>query len=150
MDDDKVTCLTFIDFKKAFDLINHKTLLKKLAIYGVDGSSIAWFTLYLSDRKQFVKLNEYVSTCQVVSQGVPQGLILGPLLFITFINDMPLHMPDPNVEIYADDTTLARSASIDKLPVLTRMINQDLICLERWCNENGMVINTSKTNVNRW
>ena len=54
-------------------------------------------------------------------------------------------MPYPNVEIYADDTTLARSASIDKLPVLTRMINQDLICLERWCNENGMVINTSKT-----
>ncbi|CAB4039687.1 Hypothetical predicted protein [Paramuricea clavata] len=145
MDDDKVTCLTFIDFKKAFDLINHKTLLKKLAIYGVDGSSIAWFTSYLSARKQFVKLNECVSTCQVVSQGVPQGSILGPLLFITFINDMPLHMPDPNVEIYADDTTLARSASIDKLPVLTRMINQDLICLERWCNENGMVINTSKT-----
>ena len=54
-------------------------------------------------------------------------------------------MPDPNVEIYADDTTLARSASIDKLPVLTRMINRDLICLERWCNENGMVINMSKT-----
>ena len=54
-------------------------------------------------------------------------------------------MPDPNVEIYADDTTSARNASIKKMPVLTRMINQDLICLERWFNENGMIINTSKT-----
>ena len=58
---------------------------------------------------------------------------------------MPLHMPDQNVEIYADDTTLARNASIEKMPVLTRMMNQDLICLERWCNENSMIINTSKT-----
>ena len=82
---------------------------------------------------------------QLVSQGVPQGSILGPVLFISFINDMPLHMPDPNVEIYDDDTTLARSVSIAKMPVLTQIVNQDLIRLEKWCNENGMIINTSKT-----
>ena len=87
MDNNMVTGLTFIDFKKAFDVINHNICLKKLEIYGVGSSSINWFKSY--------------------------------------INDMPLHKPDSNLTIYADDTTLAESISVDEIPLLTQIINQD-------------------------
>ena len=87
-----MTGLFFIDFRKAFDVIDHEPLLKKLSIYVATPSSVAWFKSYLSERKQFISLGETTSKQLTVMQGVLQGSILGPLLFLLFVNDMPLHV----------------------------------------------------------
>ena len=103
-----MTGLVFIDFRKAFDVIDHELLLKMLLIYGATPSSVAWFKSYLSERKQFISLGKTTSEQLTVKQGVPQGSILGPVLkFLLFVNDMPLHVQKSTMNIYADDTTLS-------------------------------------------
>ena len=105
MDNDEVTRLVFVDFRKAFDVINHNLLLKKLSVYGASPHSVAWFRWYLEERRQFVKLGHITSEPKPVRQGVPQGSILGPVLFLLFVNDMPLHLNNSTIDIYADDST---------------------------------------------
>ena len=105
MDDDEVTGLVFIDFRKAFDVIDHELLLKKLSIYGATISSVAWFKSYLSVRKQFISLGKTTSKQLTVKQGLPQVSILGPVLFLLFVNDMPLHFQKSTMDIYADEPT---------------------------------------------
>ena len=104
-----MTGLVFIDFRKAFDVIDHELLLKMLLIYGATPSSVAWFKSYLSERKQFISLGKTTSEQLTVKQGVPQGSIsLGPVLkFLLFVNDVPLHVQKSTMNIYADDTTLS-------------------------------------------
>ena len=98
-----MTGLVFIDFRKAFDVIDHELLLKMLLIYGATPSSVAWFKSYLS-----ISLGKTTSEQLTVKQGVPQGSILGPVLkFLLFVNDMPLHVQKSTMNIYADDTTLS-------------------------------------------
>ena len=116
MDNDEVTSLVFIDFRKAFDVIHHELLSKKLSIYGATPSSVASFKSYLSERKQFISLGKATSTQLTVKQGVPQGSILGPVLFLLFVNDMPLHVQKSTMDIYADDTTLSLSSNWKTLP----------------------------------
>ena len=89
MDNDIMTGLAFVDFRKAFDVINHELLLKKLSIYGANDLSLKWFGSYLTERKQIVRINGCCSTSKQLFQGVPQGSILGPILFLLFVNDMP-------------------------------------------------------------
>ena len=96
MDNDEVTGLVFVDFRKAFDVISHNLLLKKLSVYGASPHSVAWFRWYLEERRQFVKLGHIISEPKPVRQGVPQGSI---------VNDMPLQLNNSTIDLYADDST---------------------------------------------
>ena len=126
MDKDEMTGLIFIDFRKAFDVINHELLLRKLAVYGANTSAVSWFKSYLSERKQFIKLENVTSEQLSRHQGVPQGSILGPVLFLLFVNDMLLHASRSTMDIYADDTTLFPSSNRKYHKLLGLKFDHDL------------------------
>lgn len=139
-----IGCL-LVDFRKAFDLVDHNLLLQKLKHYKINNLSLSWFESYLTNRTQQVKVNGSTSRTENIKCGVPQGSILGPLLFLIFINDLPLYLNDSirSVDLYADDTTLY-DIGIDKNKVENNL-QQALDKLQTWCLENGMVININKT-----
>ena len=110
----KLVGSAMIDFRKAFDLVDHQLLLKKLRIYKFSESTLLWFNSYLNNRTQQVVINNLNSTSGDVVCGVPQGSILGPILFLLFINDLPLSLQNlpVSVDLYADDKTLYSIAFI--------------------------------------
>ena len=115
---------SFLDLSKAFDTVNHQILLNKLKYYGLQQSEYNWFQSYLSNRKQQVHANGVASDTRFISTGVPQGSILGPLLFTIFINDLPKSSTFFSTRLYADDTSLTASGS--DLTSLLREINNHL------------------------
>ena len=136
-----------LDFSKAFDLCSHDILFKILKIYKCNDTTINWFKSYLTNRTQSVSVNGVISDKQITTCGVPQGSILGPLLFLLFINDLPLYVQesDSNVDMYADDTTIYE-INLSK-SIVERNLQKALNNVANWCNHNGMVINTAKTKV---
>ena len=135
-------CL-FIDYSKAFDTVNHKILLSKLYQYGIRGLPHRLFESYLENREQCVKVNKSISDVAKVSIGVPQGSILGPILFLVYINDFPKISNILKCILFADDTTL--SASGDDLYKLTNDFNTELLKIESWTSANRLSINLEKT-----
>ena len=124
----------FLDLSKAFDSISHKILLQKLSRYGIRGVSLKWFNSYLSGRLYYVRNDNVTSSSQSINAGVPQGSVLGPLLFLLYINDMPLISTVLNYILFADDTTaIYNSPSIDDL-FLT--VNAELSKLNNWFAAN--------------
>ena len=102
----QVSILLLLDFSKAFDTVDHNILLAKLAHYGIRGPALGWLKSYLSDRKQYDSVNNSDSTMKQITYGVPQGSILGPLLFIIYINDIPEISSIAKFILYADDANI--------------------------------------------
>ena len=124
MDKGLVTGSVFIDLAKAFDTVDHDILLSKLEYYGVCDESLPWFKNYFTGRKQFVHIDSHTSEELAITSGVPQGSILGPLLFIVYINALPLCVKLCSVDMYADDTVLYLAGPT--VHNLIFYINQDL------------------------
>ena len=145
LDEDKLSGMVFVDFRKAFDVVDHQLLLTKLRLYRVSDPSLSWFESYLSGRQQFVSIDGQRSDSLLIKQGVPQGSVLGPALFLLFVNDIPLHLTNSTVDIYADDTTITASAHFSDLCSMTQRLNSDLDAVQRLASCNKMFINKKKT-----
>ncbi len=145
-DGNMVGCV-MVDFRKAFDMVDHDILLKKLLCYKFSDTSIRWFESYLKHRQQVTVINGAKSSDLPVTCGVPQGSILGPTLFLLFINDLPTVISScvTGTDLYADDTTIYDIQS-DK-NTLEINLQTALNELKVWCETNGMLLNTSKTKV---
>ena len=111
IDNGLINGVIFIDLKKAFDTIDHKILFRKLASYGIDHRALKWFDSYLSDRQQKCVVNGELSGARAVTCGVPQGSLIGPLLFLIYINDLPNCLSKALPRMYADDTSISIAAS---------------------------------------
>ena len=136
------TSALFCDLSKAFDVINHNVLLHKLATYGIRGIALDWFKSYLSNRKQFVRYGSHNSTLTDIVHGVPQGSILGPLLFFIYINDIGFSK-DCNILSFADDTTIYMTS--DSLPDLFKIANVKIDHMHKWFSANKLYLNSKKT-----
>jgi len=137
--------IALLDLKKAFDLINHKLLLKKLYHYGIRGLPLNWLASYLSSRSQKTKVNNKLSDKNLISAGVPQGSILGPLLFILFVNDVfQLSSIHIDIYLYADDTVIIFRG--DDEAMLQSRVDAFFIKYCDWCNYNCIVLNPAKSN----
>ena len=143
LDKGKFAVAIFVDLKKAFDTVDHKILLKKLDFYGIRGNANLWFKNYLTDRKQYIDCDSISTKMVQVKVGVPQGSNLGPLLFLLYINDLPLCLKHGKCTMFADDTTLYNSSnnSID----VVRKMNVDLENLNQWIAANKLTLNANKT-----
>ena len=138
-------CGIYLDLRKAFDAVNHNILLTKLEHYGIKGNAKYWLRSFLMDRKQYTSLTGKDSNSQEITHRVPQGSVLGPLLFIIFINDLNLSVTSSKVHHFADDTNLLLiNKSLKKIHFL---INHDLALLVQWLRANNISLNTSKTEI---
>ena len=125
LDNKKFGCGIFIDLQKAFDSVNHDILLTKLENYGIRGTVLDWFKSYLSDRKQYVSVNGSNSSYLSITSRVPQGSVIGPLLFLMYKNDLPLSSSKLSFYLFADDTNI--HCESDYLYKLHRTVNKELV-----------------------
>ena len=132
----------FIDLSKAFNTLGHSTLLAKLPAYGFDGNELLWFTDYLFGRQQYVQLGKSTSSTQPVYSGVPQGSILGPLLFNLYFNDFADRVLMANVLLYADDTVLYFAGK--DVGTIEHTLTRELQEVARYLDEKELLINLKK------
>ncbi|CAB4036522.1 Hypothetical predicted protein, partial [Paramuricea clavata] len=133
----------FLDLQKAFDTINHDILLTKLDLYGLQKPSLNLLGSYLANRTQMCSVNGALSGTKLVTCGIPQSSILGPLLFLIYINDLPNSLEYASTRMFADDTTLTVSGkSIQDVEVA---INHDLTNVKQWLTANRLSLNLVKT-----
>ena len=139
----KAACGVFVDVQKPFDTVNHDILLQKMNRYGIRGPIYDWFKSYLSDRLQFVSILGYDSNKQSITHGVPQGSVLGPLLFLIYINDLHNAIKYSETYLFADNTNLLSIKNNQK--IMQREMNIDLKNLFRWLHVNKISLNRNKT-----
>ena len=136
---DEKNVAIFLDLKKAFDTVDHKIVLKKLELSGIRGPCLKWFTSYLNKRTQVTFLENIYSNPTKISIGVPQGSVLGPLLFILYINDLKYFCSDAKCIMFADDTSLIFKGKYDN------QINTTIKAVMQWLNANRLSLNILKT-----
>ena len=145
IDNDLLNGVLFLDLKKAFDTVDHNILLKKLELYGVDPHALQWFTSYLSGRQQKTYANSTLSNSLPIACGVPQGSILGPLLFLIYINDLQMCTSSSTTKMYADDTCLFASAQDPS--ILQSNLNEGLKKVLSWLHANKLTLNIKKLSI---
>ena len=134
----------FLDLKKAFDTVDHDLLLQKINLYGIRGNVLNWFSSYLRNRKQNVIYNNHESDYKEIKCGVTQSSILGPLLFLVYINDLTNVSKIFNSILFADDTSLFHTG---KTPDnIVKEINNEIPYIISWFNANELFLNLGKTN----
>ena len=143
LDNSNFACGIFIDLQKAFDTVDHQILLRKMEYYGIRGIANKWFKSYLSNRQQFVSINGFNSEKQAMNYGVPQGSVLGPLLFLIYINDLHKSIKYSKIHHFADDTNLLVVGKT--LKSIQKQMNIDLKLLCKWLRANKISLNASKT-----
>ena len=146
LDKGSVTLGVFLDFQKAFDTIDHAILAGKLEHYGIRGLPLQWFKDYLCSRFQFVNYDGHSSLKQIITCGVPQDSVLGPTLFLLYINDLPNSTNYFNFRLFADDSNLFHT-----FPPRLNLIDMDIVNIHLdkvtiWCKVNKLTVNLLKTN----
>ena len=147
MDERLFSCVVFIDLKKAFDTVDHKILLDKLNYYGLRGIDNQWFSSYLTNRTQTTEINSFISDKEVVSCGVPQGSVSGPLLFLPcllYVNDIQYCSRKLKFFLFADDTNVLYSH--ENFKTLELIVNIELNNLFDWLTANKLALNRKQSN----
>ena len=142
-EENKISCALYLDLKKAFDTVDHTILLNKLQLYGIKDTFLSIIRSYLNNRYQCVEFLDTKSGLQNITTGVPQGSILGPLLFIIYINDFPKISTLFESLLYADDTALLFQACT--VYDLQQMLDVELPKVHKWLKNNKLTLNTDKT-----
>lgn len=143
MDHSLQTDCIFLDFSKAFDRVAHCRLISKLSVLKLDSPTLSWIRNFLTNRQQFTIVNEYTSSLTYVTSGVPQGSVLGPLLFLIYINDLPNNISSC-MRVFADDCILYRPI---KSPDDHLILQHDLQIVSNWCEAWQMKLNSSKCKI---
>ena len=143
IDSRDISCGIFLDFSKAFDTVNHEILIQKLDYYGIRGIANDWFVSYLSNRCQFVSLGDVTSDLQTVGCGVPQGSVLGPLLFLLYVNDFKHCSEVLDFHLFADDANLFYKHK--SLTALEITLNNELVNVHNWLCANKLSLNVEKS-----
>ena len=144
IDNGNYGCSVFVDLKKALNTVIHSILLTKMEHYGIRSIALNWLTSCLSDRKQYVSVNGHTFECLNISCGVPQGSVLGPLLFLIYIND--LHNVSKHLRFYlfADDTNIYFEAK--DLETLQKIMNRELRHVKKWFEAKKLALNIEEIN----
>ena len=143
MNEGHLTSVVFLDLAKAFDWVDHSILLRKLQLFGISERSLGWFLSYLDNRQQKCYIDGKLSDSCTIKCGVPQGSILGPLLFLVYINDFPTCLKYSKARMYAHDTTILVAG--DTAAQVETLMNADLISIKKWLESNKLTINVTKT-----
>ena len=144
--------VVFIDLSKAFDTLDHEIMLSKLESYGITNTALSWFRNYLTNRTQYVAYDDEVSSCQYIHTGVPQGSVLGPLLFLIYMNDISKVSEIFCSILFADDTSLASPICAFSMgthnptnKTISDNINRELSKITEWLAANKLALNVKKT-----
>ena len=131
-----------MDFTKALDTVSHNILLQKLNNLGIRGDILLWLKNYLTERRQFVRINGCDCDTHIITHGVPQGSVLGPKLFSLFTKDLPKSLHSAETYLYADDTTIY--CIEETIDLLTSTPNNVLAELQEWCDRNLLLPHPDK------